>query len=62
MNVRCFSGSGLSGDGGTRTLGDSTPDLPLRHTGVVVVVRCWPCFERGAGEVEVDFAGEGRGG
>ena len=54
----------MSGDDGTRTLGDSTPDLPLRHTGVVVVVvvRGWPCFERGAGEVDVDFAGEGRGG
>jgi len=51
----------MSGDDGTRTLGDSTPDLPLRHTGVVVV-RGWPCFERGAGEVDVDFAGEGRGG
>jgi len=48
----------------TRTLGDSTPDLPLRHTGVVVA-RCWPCFERGPGEDEVDGdleAGEGRGG
>lgn len=61
MKVRGFFG--ISGDDGTRTLGDSTPDLPLRHTGVVVaVVRGWPCFERGAGEVEVDFAGEGRGG
>ena len=48
----------------TRTLGDSTPDLPLRHAGPVVA-RCWPCFERGPGEDEVEGdleAGEGRGG
>ncbi len=46
---------------GTRTLGDSTPDLLLRHAGVVV--RCWACFERDTGEFEVGGdleAGEGR--